>query len=210
MGCRRNGGRAEREQRLAMTAQARTLPRRAAGIIAGALAAFLMLAGACAWAEEPAGGVRWQDLTAAQQEILERFESRWEQLPQARQRALARGAERWASLTPEQREKARERWRSLDPDERRKMRERFREFKSLPPEQQARIREHFERFQSLPPEKRRELKEKFRNLPPEERRKLREKILAGEKDPADDGEAEGSQPDPLSRGRGNLNQDTRE
>lgn len=131
-------------------------------------------------------GIKWQELTQEQREMLSRFEERWEQLPLARQRKLAEGAERWAKMTPEQRQEARammKRWHSLDGDKRREMLERQREFKLLPPEEQARIRQEFDRFQRLSPDERRELRERFKKLTPEERAALRERIRRGELPP---------------------------
>src|SRR5512138_132820 len=155
--------------------------RRPARLLTALLLVFVAVS---AWANEPSSaGVRWQDLTPEQQEILHRLEPRWDQLPHARQRELAQGAQRWASLSPEEQAEARERmkhWRSLDDEERREMRRRFREFKSLPSEQQERIRAHYERFKQLPPEKRRELREQFRKLSPREREQLRQRIMSGE------------------------------
>ena len=83
-------------------------------------------------------GVRWQDLSAEQRELLKDFEGRWDQLPLGRQEALARGSERWLSLPPEQRGRMRkrvERWHELDPEQRRELRRRHQEFRELPPEE---------------------------------------------------------------------------
>lgn len=124
-------------------------------------------------------GVRWQDLSEDQRELLQEFVGRWEQLPLARQRALARCSARWLEMSPEQRDAVRqryERWQSLDPEQRRELRRRYHEFKKLPPEEQARIRENYRRFRDLTPEQRRELREKFRHLSPQERQRLKQEL----------------------------------
>ena len=44
------------------------------------------------------GGVEWQQLTPAQQNVLEPMREYWDKLPPGRQQALTRGAERWESM----------------------------------------------------------------------------------------------------------------
>ena len=75
-------------------------------------------------------GVKWEELSPAQQEVLHGMRSEWDQLPPQRQATRSRRAQRWETMTPEQRAGARqrfERWRSMPPEQRQRMRERWQE-----------------------------------------------------------------------------------
>ncbi|MDH4104878.1 MAG: DUF3106 domain-containing protein, partial [Gammaproteobacteria bacterium] len=83
-------------------------------VAAVALLALLALGGAliapAAHASEGKGknaaaataGVPWEQLTPAQQQVLEPYRGRWNQLPPERQQMMLRGAERWQQMTPGQ------------------------------------------------------------------------------------------------------------
>ncbi|MEP7159312.1 MAG: DUF3106 domain-containing protein, partial [Chloroflexota bacterium] len=87
---------------------------------------FALLTGApCALAED--AGVAWDQLSANQQQLLGRFQSRWMDLPAEQRARLAAGASRWDCLAPEARAQARERfrrWRQLTPEQRQRLIER--------------------------------------------------------------------------------------
>src|SRR5690606_6797176 len=151
-------------------------------LMAAFLTALTLLLGApaLAWAHDDHQGVRWEELSPEQRELLKELAPRWNELPKGRQEAIARSSKRWLSTPPEQRaslQRRMERRRSLDSEERRQVRRRMQQFHQLQPEEQERIRRTYKRFQQLEPHERKRLRREFRDLPPEERRRWLERML---------------------------------
>jgi hypothetical protein len=119
-----------------------------------------------------ASALRWDTLSAQEQQALAPMRDRWDQLSAERQQALRKGAVRWSSMSPEQRAEAKQRWQrwqKLSPQQRDTIQKRFQRFKQLPPEEQERIQQRQRWFHSLPPDERRVLRERWEKAAPAER-----------------------------------------
>lgn len=116
----------------------------------------------------------WNNLSAAQRQILAPLRAQWYRLPSARQHQLADHATRWATLPPAHQQLIRERlahWANMTPAERRQLRANARAFRNLPPAERAKVNAAFRRFQQLSPAERRALRARWRALPPEQRQR---------------------------------------
>jgi hypothetical protein len=126
-----------------------------------------------------AAGLRWQDLSADQQQLLSGMQDQWNQLPPRRQIALANGAKRFLRMDAAQRNQANtrfEQWNNLPEAERAAIAERFAEFRKLSPQEKARIRQASRRFERMTPEQRQRLRQRFLDLSPEERARARDQL----------------------------------
>ena len=107
----------------------------------------------------------WNQLDAAQREMLAPLQSQWDQLPPRRQQRMAEHAEHWNQLPTDRREKIQqhlERWAQMTPEQRRDAARNEHAFQSMAPADRQRVQEAFHRFQSLTPAQRRMLIQRFR------------------------------------------------
>lgn len=107
----------------------------------------------------------WNQLNAAQREMLAPLQSQWDQLPPRRQQRMAEHAEHWNQLPQDRREKIQqhlERWAQMTPEQRRDATRNERTYQSMSPADRQRVQAAFQRFQSLTPAQRRMLIQRFR------------------------------------------------
>ena len=73
-----------------------------------------------AWAQTDMQRVPWEQLSASEQQVLQKFTQTWDQLPPDRQERLRNGARQWSNMNPDERTEARQRFRhegqGLSPD----------------------------------------------------------------------------------------------
>ncbi|MGH8461587.1 MAG: DUF3106 domain-containing protein [Stenotrophobium sp.] len=111
--------------------------------------------------------VNWQDLSPAQQALLNSVEKSWAQLPPERQDKLAEGAARWAQMTPAQRQQAQQRlawWNSQSPQQRAEILHQRAVFRAMTPAQQQKLLDSAKRYRSLPADQQQMLRQRFETL----------------------------------------------
>ncbi|TVQ48710.1 MAG: DUF3106 domain-containing protein [Gammaproteobacteria bacterium] len=158
------------ESRMMMTMSARDMGCR---IVSGWVLAVAVCAPVFA-GEAPA----WNELTGAQQRVLQQVETEWNDFEPERRQRLVAGAERWLQLDPEERAAARarfERWQAMSPAERDDLRNRAERYRALSPEERQLLRENRQRYREMNEARREALRERWQNMSPEERETLRQR-----------------------------------
>ena len=112
-------------------------------------------------------GVRWQDLTPAQQVALTPLRREWSSLDVARKRKWLRIASRYSKLSA---------------DEQARLQARMTEWSDLTPQQRGRARLNFRDAKELPSQDRQARWEAYQALSPEQRQQLAERAAASKSD----------------------------
>ncbi|WP_338764927.1 DUF3106 domain-containing protein [Massilia sp. METH4] len=102
-------------------------------------------------------GLRWQDLTPAQQEALAPLKTSWDDLGPVRK-------QKWLDIAA--------RYATMKPAEKKRMLERMRAWTELSPEERKAVRENYARAQRMVGGKKAAQWEEYLQLPEEEKRKL--------------------------------------
>jgi hypothetical protein len=147
-------------------------------LVAGCLA-LLLLAGA---GSAQAQGVRWDDLSRAERDLLvqqQTTETTWAELAPQRQEDIARGARRWLDMNGPERQAAEERfrlWQDLSNDRRTEVRSRYEIYREMSPNDRTRLRELYQRFNRLPSDQRDRIRMQFRQQrSPDQLQRLRDR-----------------------------------
>lgn len=119
-----------------------------------------LLVGLPAFAQAPAGGPGWNQLSPQQREALTPLAGQWGSMPVENKRKWLEIADRYPQLSPEG--KAR-------------LQARMSEFSQLTPEQRRTARQNFQRAYELPRESRESAVEQYRSLPEEKKKELSER-----------------------------------
>ncbi len=116
----------------------------------------LLMGAATSGASAQAAPPAWEQLSAAQREVLiAPLRDRYNSAPAPQRQKMLRHAERWQAMSPEQRDQARKG---------------MRRFEHMSPEQREQARALFGAMRGLPPAQRDALRERWRAMTPEQRR----------------------------------------
>jgi hypothetical protein len=99
----------------------------------------------------------WQQLSAAQRDVLAPLGGDWNHLDDDRRRKWLELAQRFPSMTPHEQARMRARmsyWSSLTPEERVEARERYKRLQAMPPDQREALARKWEAYESLSREER--------------------------------------------------------
>ncbi len=125
-----------------------------------ALFTAFLLASAGAAAQQAAPSPLWQQLSAAQRDVLAPLGGDWNNLDDERRRKWLNLAARYPSMTPDEQARMRARmsyWASLSPKERVEARERYKRLQAMPPDQREALAKQWEAYEALSPEERKRL-----------------------------------------------------
>lgn len=93
----------------------------------------------------------WQQLNAAQKQLLSELAPQWDQQPDRLRNGLVKVANKYPKMKPEEQERVRRRitrWASLTPEQREAARRRFQQIKKQPPEKQKEVKKKWEKYKA--------------------------------------------------------------
>lgn len=108
--------------------------------------------------------VPWNELDAAEQQVLQPYVKKWDGMSEEQQQRLQRGAKRWSQMNTQERKETTERfqrWQQMTPEQQQRIRKRYRQYLQLDPQQRQRLRQQMEAFRQLPPEEQQALREQW-------------------------------------------------
>jgi hypothetical protein len=126
-----------------------------------------------------AQGVRWEDLSLAQREILVDQEANWSELAPERQERIALGATRFLEMNRGERRSAEnrfDRWRELTDQRRAAIRESYLTYQRLSPDQRDSLRRTYRNFNRLSPDRRNAIRRQFQDLSGPQRDAIRDRL----------------------------------
>jgi len=114
------------------------------------VALYLLIAAAAFAAGTNSKNPSWDELTAAQREILAPIAGEWSGFDAKRKQKWLRVAKRYPKMTEREQQRLQQRmreWVNLTPEQRSAARSQYREFEQLPPERKATVRRKWQEYQ---------------------------------------------------------------
>jgi hypothetical protein len=136
----------------------------------GVIVLALSLSFTCpALAAKPEPAPKWAQLNSEQQKTLAPLAHDWDGFTDFRKKKWVGIAKRYPGMQPAEQQRLQTRmreWASLTTDQRRRAREGFKNFEQLPPEKKLTMRQKWEEYQRLPESEKRRLAESAAKSPP--------------------------------------------
>ena len=125
--------------------------------------ALWLLAQAChAAIVPPLPQPSWKQLSTEQQRILAPLYGEWDKMENIRSKKWLGIAERYPTMSQDDQRRMQERmreWASLTPEQRAKARDIYKDFNQLPTEQKQAVKQKWEAYSNLPPEERQRVRQ---------------------------------------------------